>query len=264
MVNPRNIRERDVKKLYGLTHNQCSNPDCRKPLLVPGKTRGTYGQVGKIAHIKAADNGGPRWELAMTDDERRSFENLILLCSRCHDLVDDVELVVDYPVSLLEKWKREHEDNSWQPSENIEDWGVIIIHEDGEQIELPYFRTSNRLQFFSEEQWAIVERAFWIYVEIAEIVSALYGARAMNQTHIQHGLHGTNSITQNIERLYAPQRRQRPDLLPETAEPAIYESPASRIFSMMLGNSLTLDQLLWLSMHPQRTVVATSLDAFEE
>jgi hypothetical protein len=33
---------------------------------------------------------------------------------------------------------------------------------------------------------------------------------------------------------------------------------------MMLGNSLTLDQLLWLSMHPQRTVVATSLDAFEE
>jgi len=263
MVDARSISSRDVKKLYGLTRNQCSNPGCRKPLIVPGQTPGIYGQLGKIAHIRAAEDGGSRWDPAMTDDERRSFANLILLCSRCHDLVDDVELVVDYSVSLLERWKREHEDSSWQPSENIHDWGVIVVHEDGEQIELPYFRTADGLRFFSDEQWAIVERAFWIYVEISELVSALDGARTMNQTHIQHGIHGSNSITQNIERLYSPNRRQRSDLLPETTDPAIYESPASRIFSMMLGNPLTLDHLLWLSTHPQRTVVATSLSAFE-
>lgn len=264
MVDPRNIRSRDVRKLYGLTRNQCSNPTCRHPLIVPGNIPGTYGQLGKIAHIKAAEDGGPRWDPLMTNEDRRSFENLILLCPTCHDKIDDKELVADYPVPLLEKWKREHEDSLWQPSENIDEWGVFVIHEDGEQVELPYFRTEDNLRFFSDEQWAIVERAFWIYVEISELVSALDGARVMNQTHIQHGLHGPNSITQNIERLYASKRGQRPDLLPETADPAIYESPASRIFSMMLGNPLTLDQLLWLSTHPQHTIVATSTDVLEE
>ena len=264
MVDARNIRPRDLKKLYGLTRNQCSNPACRQPLIVPGNTPGTYGQLGKIAHIRAAERGGPRWNQAMTNDELRSFANLILLCSRCHDLVDDVELVADYPVPLLEKWKREHEDSAWQPSETIVDWGIIVVHEDGEQVELPYFRTTDGLRFFSDEQWTSVERAFWIYVEISKLVSALDGARTMNQTHIQSGLHRPNSITQNIERLYTSKRSQRPDLLPETDDPAIYESPASRIFSMMLGNPLTLDQLLWLSTHPQRTVVATSIEAFEE
>ncbi|MBD2326648.1 hypothetical protein [Alkalinema sp. FACHB-956] len=195
----------------------------------------------------------------MTDDDRRSFANLILLCSRCHDLVDDIELAAEYPVSLLEKWKREHEDVSWQPSEKINDWGVIIIHENNEQIELPYFRTQTGLQIFSEEQWAIVEQAFWIYVEIAEVVGALDHARTMHQTLIQHGLYGENSITQNIERLFSS-CRNRPDLLPESADPTIYESPAARIFSMMLGNPLTLDQVLWLSTHPQSVITTTSLD----
>jgi hypothetical protein len=74
-------------------------------------------------------------------------------------------------------------------------------------------------------------------------------------------MHGANSITQNIERLYAPNQRRRPDLLPTATDPAIYESPATRIFSMMVGNPLSLQQLLWLATNPQTTVVATSLEA---
>jgi len=262
MVDARSIRPRDIKKLYALTRNQCSNPECRRPLVVPGQRPGSYGHIGKIAHIRAAEEGGARWDASMTDDQRSDFVNLILLCANCHEVVDDVEVQIDYPVSLLERWKNEHEDISWHPSEVIEAWGTIVVHEDGERVELPYFRTTDgSLRFYSEEQWAIVERAFWIYVEISELVRALDGARAMNETHIRTGMHGANSITQNIERLYAPNQRRRPDLLPTATDPAIYESPASRIFAMMVGNPLSLQQLLWLATNPQTTVVATSLEA---
>ncbi len=33
--------------------------------------------------------GGPRYDPNQTDDERHSFENLILLCSFHHDVVDN-------------------------------------------------------------------------------------------------------------------------------------------------------------------------------
>jgi len=44
----------------------------------------------------------------MTDDERRSFANLILLCKPHHDLIDKLR-PEEYPVDTLERWKVERE-----------------------------------------------------------------------------------------------------------------------------------------------------------
>jgi len=97
----RNISLNTTKRLYGLSGNVCANPSCRKKLITENN------QIGEIAHICAASPDGPRYDPNMTDDERRSIDNLLLLCETCNNLVDHNEK--DYPVSLLKQWKNNHE-----------------------------------------------------------------------------------------------------------------------------------------------------------
>jgi hypothetical protein len=40
--------------------------------------------VGEIAHIEAAMPDGPRFRKEMTNEERRAFANLLLLCGVHH------------------------------------------------------------------------------------------------------------------------------------------------------------------------------------
>jgi len=61
-----------------------------------------------IAHIHGANPGSPRYDPNMTDDERRSFTNLILLCKPHHDLVDKIR-PDDHPADLLRQWKADRE-----------------------------------------------------------------------------------------------------------------------------------------------------------
>ena len=100
--NPaRNISQNTIKRLYGLSGNVCANPNCRKPLITENN------HIGEIAHICAASPDGPRYDPNMTDDERRSIDNLLLLCESCNKLVDNN--AEKYPVSELKKWKNNHE-----------------------------------------------------------------------------------------------------------------------------------------------------------
>ena len=80
MPGPRDYTPRTVKKLYALASNSCTNPECRGMLVVAGKKSGKSGQLGKIAHIRSAEQTSARYDTSMTDDQRRAFENLILLC----------------------------------------------------------------------------------------------------------------------------------------------------------------------------------------
>jgi len=66
--------------------------------------------ISKICHIEAASKEGPRWNLNMTDDERRGFDNLILLCDECHTIIDNKENESEYPAPLLKQWKKDHEE----------------------------------------------------------------------------------------------------------------------------------------------------------
>lgn len=40
--------------------------------------------IGKICHIEASEEEGSRYNPNQTDNERRSFDNLILLCEKHH------------------------------------------------------------------------------------------------------------------------------------------------------------------------------------
>jgi len=64
------------------------------------------GNFAEMAHIVAFKKAGPRG-MENRPDDINNVDNLMLLCPRCHKLVDDRPL--EYPRERLEGYKREHE-----------------------------------------------------------------------------------------------------------------------------------------------------------
>ncbi len=85
----------------------CSNPSCRRSTSGPHSDPGKALNIGVVAHITAASQGGPRYEASLSAAERRSYENAIWLCHTCARLVDyDAE---KYTPEILRRWKAEAE-----------------------------------------------------------------------------------------------------------------------------------------------------------
>jgi len=91
-----------LRRLFALSGNQCAKPGCPTVLL---SANGTL--VGEVAHIAAESSGGPRFDPKLDEAGRRAFENLLLLCSTCHTLVDKEPKT--YTKKILRKWKRDRE-----------------------------------------------------------------------------------------------------------------------------------------------------------
>ncbi|HEY6339019.1 MAG TPA: HNH endonuclease [Candidatus Sulfotelmatobacter sp.] len=88
----------------------CSNPECSTLTTGPSEAHGDLAlKLGEAAHISAARPGQARYNPAMTDAERSAAENGIWLCASCHTLIDK-NGGADFPVALLQEWKRKHEE----------------------------------------------------------------------------------------------------------------------------------------------------------
>lgn len=98
------IREATVKQLYGMAVS-CAHPECDEPLLRWVDGLGTPVLNSRIAHICAASPQGPRYDAAMDDEERRHFDNLILLCLPHAEEIDLKPLADRFPVDRLRQWK---------------------------------------------------------------------------------------------------------------------------------------------------------------
>lgn len=72
-----------TRKLFLLSGNECAMPDCSNVMIDNAGT-----MVGDIAHIAAAMPDGPRFDPKMTNEDRRGFDNLMLLCATHHRQVD--------------------------------------------------------------------------------------------------------------------------------------------------------------------------------
>lgn len=90
-----------IRRLFLLSGNQCAFPGCQHPIISPD---GTY--VGEICHIRAAEAGGERFDPNQSNEDRRAFENLLLLCHDHHVVTDDVD---QYPVEKMVGIKHQHE-----------------------------------------------------------------------------------------------------------------------------------------------------------
>lgn len=98
----RDITGKTIKRLYALSGNQCAFPNCNISLL----SSGSEINFSNICHIEAAEPGGQRYNSTSNDNERRSYENLMLLCANHHLETNDVLL---YTEANLQGMKRNHE-----------------------------------------------------------------------------------------------------------------------------------------------------------
>lgn len=99
------ISAKVTKMLLAHSGGYCQNPECNKDLFVMFEN-GDVSSFEELAHIIAQKKDGPRGEETLNVDERDEYENIILLCSICHTMVD--KNPQHFPVELLRKWKAEH------------------------------------------------------------------------------------------------------------------------------------------------------------
>jgi hypothetical protein len=90
-----------LRALFAKSGNLCAFPGCPHPLVDENNLF-----VGQVCHIEAAERGGERYNPAQTDEERRGYENLVLLCYRHHVVTNDTRL---YTVERLREIKSAHE-----------------------------------------------------------------------------------------------------------------------------------------------------------
>lgn len=90
-----------LRRLYTVSGNQCSFPRCIKPMF---NNEGNF--VGQVCHISAAMTGGERFDPQMTNEQRRDFDNLMLMC---YDHHIETNKENEYPTQRLRQFKKDHE-----------------------------------------------------------------------------------------------------------------------------------------------------------
>lgn len=97
--------------LFALSGNECAFPDCDAPVFDQGSV------VGEIAHIHGRKPSAARYEDVLSDEEINSIENLILLCSPHHKIVDDGP--DEFDADRLRQMKKDHESRAATTSSEV-------------------------------------------------------------------------------------------------------------------------------------------------
>jgi hypothetical protein len=82
---------------------RCSKPDCRAPTAGPSSDSNKHGSIGIAAHITAASKGGPRYDPALSPEDRGSVSNGIWLCDTHAREVD--RDYARFTSEILHTWK---------------------------------------------------------------------------------------------------------------------------------------------------------------
>jgi len=164
----RKYKPSTVRRLDTLSCNQCANPECSRKLIAKdGETI-----ISQICHIEAASPYGPRYNPQMSDDERRDFDNLILLCDECHSIIDNMANKNKYTVKLLKEWKRKHEDKCRQGkliknpkliNQAINVIASIDIKNEQDSFSLKSFDIDKKIEHNSVKEYRYVIEEYKIY-----------------------------------------------------------------------------------------------------
>lgn len=100
----RNIPQYVIKTLWAKSGGRCAL--CKREVIL-SEEENNPSPIGEMAHIKGLNPGAPRYDPNMSDEERNSYGNLILLCPTCHTKID--KKPNSYTVEKLIKIKMEHE-----------------------------------------------------------------------------------------------------------------------------------------------------------
>ena len=108
-----------IRRLFALSGNRCAFPDCSHPLI---DGHGNF--VAEVCHIEAAESGGPRFNAAMNNEQRRLPENLLLLCHGHHVETDDEQR---FPATELKRIKERHEAQFEEAVTRIAESAIVDI-----------------------------------------------------------------------------------------------------------------------------------------
>jgi hypothetical protein len=84
----------------------CYWPGCPEPVL--RRVGGQMFFIGQRVHIRGAFPGSARFDVMMTDDQRRDFAYLVVMCKPHHEIIDIREPDL-YPPEILLWWKKQRE-----------------------------------------------------------------------------------------------------------------------------------------------------------
>jgi hypothetical protein len=114
-------RGETLRELFLKSGNLCAFPGCGALMM---DIDGTF--IGQLCHIEAADEGGERFNPSMSNEERRSAANLMLMCYPHHQTTNDV---AKFPTELLRKFKADHEGRFSRADrailETLTDWTTL-------------------------------------------------------------------------------------------------------------------------------------------
>lgn len=94
-------RSEVIRALFARSGNRCAFPGCTAPLV---NEKNQF--IAQVCHIEAAEAGGERFNATQTDEQRRAYQNLILLCYPHHIETNDEHL---YTAAQLSSMKSNHE-----------------------------------------------------------------------------------------------------------------------------------------------------------
>lgn len=89
-----------LRRLFALSGNRCAFPDCSNPAIDDSGAL-----LAEVCHIEAANETGQRFNPSQSNEDRRQFENLIILCRHHHEVTNHVE---EYSVQAMWKLKADH------------------------------------------------------------------------------------------------------------------------------------------------------------
>jgi hypothetical protein len=90
-----------LRRLFLLSRNLCAFDECTNLII------DEYGNLlAEVCHIEAANETGERFNPNQSNEERRQFENLILLCRHHHAVTNDVSR---FSVQAMKEMKAAHE-----------------------------------------------------------------------------------------------------------------------------------------------------------
>ncbi|WP_052635329.1 hypothetical protein [Pseudomonas sp. GM80] len=91
-----------LRELYLKSGNECAFPECEKRIMA---ANGDF--IGQLCHIEAAEEGGQRFNVNGSNAQRRTFQNLLLMCYEHHVVTNDTSI---YDVAAMRKIKSTHEE----------------------------------------------------------------------------------------------------------------------------------------------------------
>ena len=113
------VPKAEIKKLALRSGGRCAFPACRIPLTTVDPQTAEIVVLGHVAHIVAQKDRGPRGDPSLSPHERDKYENLILLCTNHHQLVDNPANYARWTKEALVALREDHEEVGRESSHPI-------------------------------------------------------------------------------------------------------------------------------------------------